>query len=44
MGLNAANLFPGLDGVGRMLKHAMAFNGFRPSPVPESQKNEQLAN
>jgi len=44
MGLNAANLFPGLDGVGRMLKHAMAFSGFRPSPMPEPQKTEQLAN
>ena len=44
MGLNAANLFPGLDGVGRMLKHAMAVRGFRPIPVPESQKNEQLEN
>ena len=42
MGLNAANLFPGLDGVGRMLKHAMSFQGFRSTPITELPDKEQL--
>lgn len=29
MGLTAASLFPGLDGVGRMLKHQMLFSGLK---------------
>jgi hypothetical protein len=41
MGLNAANLFPGLDGVGKMLKHAMAFSGFRAASATETPGNEQ---
>jgi hypothetical protein len=35
MGLTAATLFPGLDGVCRMMKHAMAFKG---APVPSAGK------
>lgn len=44
MGLNAANLFPGLDGVERMLKHAMAFRSFRSTPVTASLTDEQSKN
>jgi hypothetical protein len=41
MGLTAATMFPGLDGVGKMIRHQMSFTNPPPPPIAV-RDNEQL--
>jgi hypothetical protein len=44
MGLTAATMFPGLDGVGKTLRHAMAFSSVRKEPPPALRAQVTKAN
>jgi hypothetical protein len=37
MGLTAATMFPGLDGVSKMMRHQMSFKDYSPPALPKLQ-------
>jgi hypothetical protein len=37
MGLTAATMFPGLDGVSKMMRHQMSFKDYSPPALPKVQ-------